>query len=93
MNQILFALSDGIFISIFSIIIVFLILFLIILVVNSLQQMNTKPKPIIKPTVEKIFSMDDIKDEDMMVAALVASIDYQEITHTDVKVSSIREIK
>lgn len=35
----------------------------------------------------------EIKDEDMMVAALVASIDYQNETKSNVRIKSIKEIK
>ena len=43
------------------------------------------PKPQIK--------LEDITDEDMMAAVLVATIDYHEETQQDVKVVSVREIK
>ncbi|MFY9422451.1 MAG: hypothetical protein WBK54_03075 [Bacilli bacterium] len=39
------------------------------------------------------FSLADITDEDMMVAALVAAIDYAEETKKDVRLLSIREIQ
>ena len=37
--------------------------------------------------------MEDIKDDDMMAAALVATIDYHEETGENVRVVSIKEIK
>jgi len=92
MPNILYSISEGLFISIFSVVIVFLILLLITLVVQSLQKIREKQEIIKEPEEEKIFSMEDIKDDDMMVAALVASIDYQEITQGDVKVTSVKEI-
>jgi len=92
MPNILYSISEGLFISIFSVVIVFLILLLITLVVQSLQKIREKQEVIEAPEEEKIFSMEDIKDDDMMVAALVASIDYQEITQGDVKVTSVKEI-
>ena len=52
-------------------------------------------KPEIKKTNEKVhkpLSLEDILDEDMMVAALVASIDYYNEIKKDVRVISIREI-
>ena len=93
MPQITFALTDGIFISIFSIILVFLILFVITLVVQSLKSIHEKPqKVIIEEPVKKILSIEDIKNEDMMVAALVASIDYQSAHGGNVRVTSINQI-
>ena len=38
------------------------------------------------------LKLEDIKDEDMMVAALVATIDYHEETKQDVRVVSIKQI-
>ena len=42
---------------------------------------------------EKALTMEDIKDDDMMAAALVATIDYHEETGENVRVVSIKEIK
>lgn len=45
------------------------------------------------PTAEsKKFTAEDITDEDMMTAALVAAIAYQEETKKDVRLLSIRQI-
>lgn len=44
------------------------------------------------PVARPAIKMSDIKDEDMMVAALVATIDYHEEVKEDVKVVSIKEI-
>ena len=41
---------------------------------------------------EPKLRLEDIKDEDMMVAALVATIDYHEETKKDVRVVSIKEL-
>lgn len=41
---------------------------------------------------QKAFTMADITDEDMMVAALVASIDYRNQTKENVRVVSIKQI-
>jgi glutaconyl-CoA/methylmalonyl-CoA decarboxylase subunit delta len=73
-------------ISILSIFIVFLILYFVSLLVGLLKHLTLKPK-------EKKFGIEDIKDEDMMVAALVASIEYRQTHQTDFKIKSIREIK
>jgi hypothetical protein len=40
----------------------------------------------------KKISIEDIKDEDMMVAALVATIDYAEEVKTDIRLVSIKQI-
>lgn len=85
---------EGITISIFSMLIVFLILFFISMVIESLKHIELKEKkPVIVQEVKKKISIEDIKDEDMMVAALIASIDYQQVTKGDVQVVSIKEIK
>ncbi len=42
--------------------------------------------------VKKQVSIEDITDEDMMVAALIASIEYQEETQTDIRLVSIKQI-
>lgn len=44
------------------------------------------------PAERKSISIDDIKDEDMMVAALVATIDYRNEKKEDVRVTSIKEL-
>lgn len=54
-----------------------------------------KEKEEAKPTTnvsKPSLKMEDITDEDMMVAALVASIDYHNETKQDVKVVSIKEL-
>lgn len=42
--------------------------------------------------VRKPISIEDIKDEDMMVAALIATIDYAEEVKTDIRLKSIKQI-
>lgn len=94
MPFITYALSDGLFISIFSIIVVFLIILLVSVVIKLFQYFEEKP--LIKQEqieTKKILRIEDITDEDMMVAALVASIDYQDSIKGDVRVTSIKEIK
>jgi Na+-transporting methylmalonyl-CoA/oxaloacetate decarboxylase gamma subunit len=87
-------LTEGLYISLFSVAVVFVLLGLIALVIQSLKYVHKKPKPIPlkKDTYIKPFELSDIKDEDMMVAALVASIDYFEETKENVRVISIKEI-
>lgn len=43
-------------------------------------------------TNKQPISLSDIKDDDMMVAALVASIDYYNEIKKDVRIMSIKEI-
>ena len=88
-------LSEGLYVSIFSIVIVFVLLSFIALAVQSLKYIQQKPKVIqdkkdMSPA--KAFDISDIKDDDMMVAALIASIDYHEEINEDVHVISIKEI-
>ena len=45
-----------------------------------------------QPVARPSLKMSDITDEDMMVAALVATIDYHEEIKEDVRVVSIKEI-
>ena len=60
------------------------------------KQENAQPakQEVKQPVVQqqKAFTMDDIKDEDMMVAALVATIDYHNETKEDVRVVSVKQI-
>ena len=53
MPNILYSISEGLFISIFSVVIVFLILLLITLVVQSLQKIREKQEIIKEPEEEK----------------------------------------
>jgi len=89
-----FDVFEGLFISVFSIVVVYLILYVVTLSVMPLKHIKERsiPLPQVIATT-KPFSLEDITDEDMMVAAIIASIDYQSITKTDVHVKSIREIK
>ncbi|HBG33559.1 MAG: hypothetical protein A2013_06230 [Tenericutes bacterium GWE2_38_8] len=94
MTTIYISFPEGITISLFSILIVFLILFFISIVIESLKHIQLKEKkPVIVQDIKKKITIEDIKDEDMMVAALIASIDYQQVTKGDVQVVSIQEIK
>ncbi len=83
--------THGIILSIVSIVIVFLILYLLTLSVSLLKKTN---KPVDQPveTDKPTLRLEDITDPDMMVAALVASIDYQEEIKKDIRLVSIKEI-
>lgn len=85
--------------AIICILVVYGVLYLLTLAIKPLRFLKDKPveeesdeEPVIEEP-KKSFTMEDIKDEDMMTAALVAAIDYRETTHTDVVVKSIKEIK
>ena len=82
------------------IVIVFLMLVLLCLIVSAFKYLPkkekkketvAKPQPVVSAP-QKAFTMDDIKDEDMMVAALVATIDYHNETKEDVRVVSVKQI-
>lgn len=80
--------------------IVFLMLVLLCLIVSAFKYLPkkgekketvAKPQPVVSAP-QKAFTMEDIKDEDMMVAALVATIDYHNETKEDVRVVSVKQI-
>ena len=82
------------------VLIVFLMLILLALVVAALEFFKpNKAEAVQEQVVEPVtytqpstLKLEDIKDEDMMVAALVASIDYHEEIKEDVRVVSIKKI-
>lgn len=87
--------SEGLLISLFSILIVFLLLGVVALSIGLLKYIVVETnKEISKPNevIRKAISLSDIKDEDMMVAALVASIDYYNEIKKDIRIISIKEI-
>ena len=84
--------------SIFSILMVFLILVIVSTIVSLFKYLKLKDKKEERVTVKqeevrKQIKLEDIKDEDMMVAALIATIDYASEIKEDVHLVSIREIK
>ena len=95
-------LADAGIVALVCIAIVFLMLVLLCLIVSAFKYLPKKeekketvvksqPQPIVSAP-QKAFTMDDIKDEDMMVAALVATIDYYNETKEDVRVVSVKQI-
>lgn len=93
MLKLYFDLADGIFVSIFSILIVFVILGVITGVITTLRYIQEKPKK--EPVIiqeHKPITLSDITDQDMMVAALVASIEHQSSHPGDVRIKSIKEV-
>lgn len=87
-------LEEGLLISLFSITIVFLLLGLISFVIWALKYIHKNPMiiPLIQNKSRPTIELSDIKDEDMMVAALVASIDYFEATKENVRIVSIKQL-
>ena len=90
---------DSLSITAICVLIVFSMLILLALVVAAFQLFNGKQSVKQEEIVESVqyvqpssLKLEDIKDEDMMVAALVASIDYHEETKEDVRVVSIKQI-
>lgn len=95
-------LADAGVVALVCIAIVFLMLVLLCLIVSAFKYLPKKeekketvaksqPQPVVSAP-QKAFTMDDIKDEDMMVAALVATIDYHNETKEDVRVVSVKQI-
>lgn len=90
--------GDGLLISFICILIVYAILFLITLAVEPLKKVGKKASASAPRAAEpeipapKAFGIEDIKDEDMMVAALVAAIDARQTLKTDMIVKSVKEV-
>lgn len=89
----------GLLISLVAILIVFTILLIICLSVNILKTVGKKALskeqeevnvPVVTPA--KSVSIDDIKDEDMMAAVLVATIDFVSENKKDARVVSVKQI-
>lgn len=93
------SLVAGIVFSIIAIVIVFLMLTLLILCIKLVSRIPFKDNVEVKtsqPEVKttKKFTIEDIKDEDMMVAALVATANFVDETKSkDARLVSIKEIK
>lgn len=85
---------EGLLIAVVAILMVFIVLFLIILCVKLLSVFckNIKDEKPAAKADKKVSKMTDIKDEDMMVAALIATIDYSNETGKDVRLVSIKQI-
>ena len=93
--------GDAGIIVLICITVVFLMLVLLSVIVKAFKfipnkketkkESVSKPQPVVSAP-QKAFTMEDIKDEDMMVAALVATIDYHNETKEDVRVVSVKQI-
>lgn len=92
-----FGFVDGLIPSLICIVLVFLILFILTLIlsgINKIKALDEKKVPKLElPNREtKRVKFEDIKDEDMMAAVLVATIDYREEVKTDVELINVKEI-
>ena len=94
------SIAEGSVFSIIAILIVFTILLFLVLTVGLLAKFKIgkkpqeKPEKVQAPIVEhKRITIEDIKDEDMMVAALIATAEFVEETkETDARLVSIKQI-
>ena len=98
-------LSDGALVTLISILMVFVILLIIIGITTLIfkaiglfemkKEIDEYKKTGVYPEKEETKEEKpnvDIKDEDMMVAVLVASIDYQNEIKQDVRLVNVKEI-
>lgn len=89
----LFTFTDGLLFSLLSIITVFVIIGLIILLISPLSKLSPQ-KPVSENLTQEPKKHTHTKlDDDMMVAVLIASIDFRETTKKEPKLLSIKEIK
>lgn len=93
-------LSEAAIYSLVAVVMVFVVLLILIgvtyLIFKWLNLFDRAKTPKCIKTKEETNKADDkvsISDEDMMVAVLVASIDYRNEIKKDVKVVSVKEIK
>lgn len=92
------AFIDGLIPSLVCIIIVFVILALIygiVAVLNKIKALDVKEEIVSEQpltSAPKTLKVEDIEDEDMMAAVLVATIDYQNQTKQDVRLVSVKKI-
>ena len=91
--------TEGAIFSFIAIVIVFAILIFIVLSVTLMEKFKikdkkeeVKPQPAVVAPSKK-FTIEDIKDEDMMVAALIATAEFVEETkEKDARLVSIKQI-
>lgn len=91
---------EGLSVTATCVLIVFAMLILLALAVALFQfikggdkKVEEAPTPVVSaPQPKPSIKLEDIKDDDMMAAALVATIDYYEETKQDVRVVSIKQI-
>lgn len=89
--MILTSLLDALGLSLFSIVMVFVLLLLVTAIVEGLKDQAKKKPPVV--STHQASDSVEIKDEDMLVAVLVATIDYREETKSNIIVKSVKEIR
>lgn len=85
--------SESLLIALVSMIIVFLVLTIIYLLVALMKYIkigDKQEKNIVQPS-KNDYNL-EIKDDDMMAAVLVATIDYSSQINKDVRLVSVKEI-
>ena len=89
--------ADGLVFSLFAILMVFAVLVIIIAITSFISYLINKfaKKEVTKEIKEerKVAKNLNIEDDDMMVAVLIASIDYQNEIKQDVRLTNVRRIK
>lgn len=91
---------DGLLPALLSILVVFAILAIIMGLLIVINKIKVPTKDSIDEETNdsneinnnKTIKLEDIKDEDMMVAVLVATIDYRNQTKTDVRLKNVKQI-
>jgi len=98
-------LSQGALYALLSILMVFAVLLIIIGITTLIFKLlglfelkktldaNKKKAELVADTDNSNEKNKDITDEDMMVAVLIATIDYQNEIHQDVRLISVKEVK
>lgn len=98
-------LSQGALYALLSILMVFAVLLIIIGITTLIFKLlglfelkktldaNKKKAELVADTDNSNEKNKDITDEDMMVAVLIATIDYQNEMHQDVRLISVKEVK
>ena len=88
---------DWLVFSLFAILMVFTVLVVIIAITSFISYLINKftKKEVAKEIKEerKVAKNLNIEDDDMMVAVLIASIDYQNEIKQDVRLTNVRRIK
>ena len=85
-----FTFTDGLLLSMLSIFFVIALIFVIVIAITPLKRLSPQTKEAIYEK-EPLIQTNTIKDEDMMVAVLVASIDFRESTKKEPYLKSVRE--
>ncbi len=97
------AFVDGLLPALVCIVVVFVILAVIMVFVMLLNHIKTSKKTmndkeVVQPTstnnssAQKVIQMSDIQDEDMMVAILIATIDYRQEIKKDVRLVNVKQV-